>query len=99
MSRRCWGFCSVTCCAGCSSSPSTSSPAPLPPTPCCSLLGLLIAPACIERFGWPSVFYLFGGVGLLWTVWWERLMVEVSAGLGCLACLWGGELEEPAANS
>ncbi|KAL4855360.1 putative anion transporter 6 [Chlorella vulgaris] len=44
-----------------------------------SLLGLLIAPACIERFGWPSVFYLFGGVGLLWTVWWERLMVEVSA--------------------
>ncbi|KAI3427037.1 hypothetical protein D9Q98_006978 [Chlorella vulgaris] len=44
-----------------------------------SLLGLLIAPACIERFGWPSVFYLFGGVGLLWTVWWERLMVEVTA--------------------
>jgi hypothetical protein len=74
-------------------------PVPLPPTPCCSLLGLLVAPACIERFGWPSVFYLFGGVGLLWTVWWERLMVEVSAGLGCLACLWGGELKEPAANS
>ena len=43
----------------------------------CSLLGLLLAPLCIERFGWPSVFYLFGGMGLLWCVWWEKLVAEV----------------------
>ena len=28
-----------------------------------SLLGLVIAPLCIQNFGWPTVFYLFGGVG------------------------------------
>jgi len=43
----------------------------------CSLLGLLLAPLCIERFGWPSVFYLFGGMGLVWCLWWEKLVAEV----------------------
>ncbi|KAL4444181.1 hypothetical protein ABPG75_011918 [Micractinium tetrahymenae] len=43
-----------------------------------SLTGLLIAPLCIERFGWPSVFYLFGGVGLLWALWWERLVAGIA---------------------
>ena len=28
-----------------------------------SLLGLLVAPALIERFGWQTVFYAFGGLG------------------------------------
>ncbi|KAI7838246.1 hypothetical protein COHA_007991 [Chlorella ohadii] len=44
-----------------------------------SLLGLLLAPLCIERFGWPSVFYLFGGMGLVWCLWWEKLVAEVAA--------------------
>ncbi|PSC76363.1 putative anion transporter chloroplastic isoform X1 [Micractinium conductrix] len=44
-----------------------------------SLLGLLIAPLCIARFGWPSVFYLFGGFGLLWCAWWEKLVGDVAA--------------------
>jgi MFS transporter, ACS family, solute carrier family 17 (sodium-dependent inorganic phosphate cotransporter), other len=39
-----------------------------------SLLGLLVAPYIIETFGWESVFYLFGVVGLGWCVWWEGLM-------------------------
>jgi ACS family sodium-dependent inorganic phosphate cotransporter len=44
-----------------------------------SLLGLVLAPLCIERFGWPSVFYLFGGLGLVWCLWWEKLVEEVRA--------------------
>ena len=44
-----------------------------------SIAGLLVAPALIERLGWQSVFYAFGGVGLLWTVWWERLMADFAA--------------------
>lgn len=43
-----------------------------------SLTGLLIAPLCIERFGWPSVFYIFGGLGLLWALWWERLVAGIA---------------------
>ena len=43
-----------------------------------SLLGLLVAPAIIQNFGWPSVFYLFGGVGVAWTWWWERLMKDIA---------------------
>ncbi|KAL4421893.1 hypothetical protein ABPG77_003695 [Micractinium sp. CCAP 211/92] len=43
-----------------------------------SLTGLLIAPLLIERFGWPSVFYLFGGLGLVWALWWERLVAGIA---------------------
>jgi MFS transporter, ACS family, solute carrier family 17 (sodium-dependent inorganic phosphate cotransporter), other len=38
-----------------------------------SLLGLLVAPPIIEKFGWPVVFYLFGGIGLAWSAWFENL--------------------------
>lgn len=30
-----------------------------------SLLGLLVAPPLIEKFGWATVFYAFGGLGKL----------------------------------
>ena len=26
----------------------------------------------IHSLGWPSVFYVFGGLGLLWYLWWDR---------------------------
>jgi ACS family sodium-dependent inorganic phosphate cotransporter len=42
-----------------------------------SVLGLLAAPVLIERLGWESVFVSFGGAGLLWCVWFERLMAEI----------------------
>lgn len=38
-----------------------------------SLLGLLVAPPIIEEFGWPVVFYIFGGIGLAWSAWFESL--------------------------
>ncbi len=38
-----------------------------------SLLGLLVAPPIIEKFGWPVVFYLFGGIGLAWSAWFENI--------------------------
>jgi MFS transporter, ACS family, solute carrier family 17 (sodium-dependent inorganic phosphate cotransporter), other len=34
-----------------------------------SVLGLSLAPAIITNFGWRSVFFLFGGVGLGWVAW------------------------------
>ncbi|GMH45561.1 hypothetical protein BSKO_13518 [Bryopsis sp. KO-2023] len=39
-----------------------------------SVMGLLLAPYIIDRFGWPSVFLVFGGAGLLWVAWFEKLL-------------------------
>lgn len=33
-----------------------------------SIIGLVLAPVFIEHFGWESVFYLFGIVGVLWCI-------------------------------
>lgn len=33
-----------------------------------SILGLVAAPGLIETAGWPAVFYVFGGVGIVWVV-------------------------------
>lgn len=43
-----------------------------------SLLGLLVAPQLIDNFGWQTVFFIFGLVGLGWTWWWERLMAGIA---------------------
>ncbi|GBG81564.1 hypothetical protein CBR_g32555 [Chara braunii] len=37
-----------------------------------SVVGFLLAPACIERFSWETVFYLFGFFGLIWCVLFEN---------------------------
>lgn len=42
-----------------------------------SIAGLLLAPELIKAFGWQSVFYIFGGAGLVWVVWWERLVSDI----------------------
>ena len=34
-----------------------------------SVLGLSLAPAIIENFGWRSVFVTFGGLGVFWVAW------------------------------
>eukprot|EP00873_Tetraselmis_striata_P041947 jgi/Tetstr1/462211/TSEL_007274.t1 len=35
-----------------------------------NVMGLLIAPFCVARWGWESVFYVFGGIGFLWSLCW-----------------------------
>lgn len=44
-----------------------------------SLLGLFVAPPLIERFGWPTVFYAFGILGLGWAVWFEHIQTQIAA--------------------
>jgi len=39
-----------------------------------SIAALLAGPGLIKAFGWQSVFYLFGGAGLVWCLWWEKLL-------------------------
>jgi predicted MFS family arabinose efflux permease len=35
-----------------------------------SICGLALSPAMIEAMGWPSVFYIFGSMGVIWySVW------------------------------
>lgn len=36
-------------------------------------MGLLLCPFFIKSYGWPSVFYIFGGVGFFWWAAWETL--------------------------
>ncbi|RRT42372.1 hypothetical protein B296_00057172 [Ensete ventricosum] len=36
-----------------------------------SILGLLLAPPVIQNFGWESVFYFFGFLGILWCLGFE----------------------------
>lgn len=37
-----------------------------------SVLGLGLSPQMINSFGWPSVFYVFGAIGVGWFLWWNR---------------------------
>ena len=39
--------------------------------------GLLLSPVLVKSYGWPSVFYVFGGMGLVWTIWWVRLVQNI----------------------
>ena len=39
-----------------------------------SIVGLLLAPWIITNFGWEAVFVVFGAAGMVWVVWFERLM-------------------------
>lgn len=37
------------------------------------MIGLLVSGPLIRTYGWPSVFYLFAVLGLLWSVAWPTL--------------------------
>jgi ACS family sodium-dependent inorganic phosphate cotransporter len=41
-----------------------------------SVIGLLVCGPLIRSFGWPSVFYLFALLGLLWCLAWPLLKPE-----------------------
>lgn len=58
-----------------------------------SLLGLIVAPAVIKTWGWQAVFYLFGGLGIGWALWWERLMTDIADSEPALSVALGGQLE------
>lgn len=36
-----------------------------------SILGLAVSPHMVEVLSWPSVFYIFGSVGVLWYFLWQ----------------------------
>ena len=38
-----------------------------------SVVGLLVSGPLIRRYGWPSVFYLFAALGLIWSALWPLL--------------------------
>lgn len=42
-----------------------------------TVFALLVTGSIIERFGWPSVFYLFGSIGLIWSLFWIRAIPSV----------------------
>lgn len=37
-----------------------------------SVLGLGLSPQMVNSFGWPSVFYIFGSIGVAWFIWWIK---------------------------
>ncbi len=41
-----------------------------------SVIGLLVCGPLIRNFGWPSVFYLFALLGLIWCLGWPLLKPE-----------------------
>lgn len=41
-----------------------------------SAVGLLVCGPLIHAFGWPSVFYLFAALGLVWSAAWPLLKPE-----------------------
>ncbi|XP_057780550.1 ascorbate transporter, chloroplastic-like isoform X2 [Salvia miltiorrhiza] len=38
-----------------------------------SVTGLAVSPVMIQKFGWPSIFYSFGSLGIIWfALWWSK---------------------------
>jgi hypothetical protein len=37
-----------------------------------SIMGLGLSPSMIAALGWPSVFYVFGSMGVLWYLAWKK---------------------------
>ncbi|XP_047977302.1 ascorbate transporter, chloroplastic [Salvia hispanica] len=38
-----------------------------------SVTGLAVSPVMIHKYGWPSIFYAFGSLGIIWfALWWKK---------------------------
>jgi MFS family permease len=47
-----------------------------------SVTGLACSPTLIQRYGWPSVFWVFGSIGAVWyAVWQQYVTSELSHAL------------------
>jgi ACS family sodium-dependent inorganic phosphate cotransporter len=44
-----------------------------------SIVGLALSPQLIAKFGWPSVFYGFGSLGVVWYMAWQRRVAATPA--------------------
>ena len=66
-----------------------------------SIMGLALSPAMIASMGWPSVFYIFGSLGVFWYTWWSSraastpqddptISREEKVGGACVR-IWGGD--------
>jgi MFS family permease len=44
-----------------------------------SIMGLALSPAMIAAMGWPSVFYIFGSLGVGWYTVWSRRAASTPA--------------------
>lgn len=44
-----------------------------------SIMGLALSPAMIASMGWPSVFYIFGSLGVLWYTAWNNRAASTPA--------------------
>ncbi|MEW5304178.1 MAG: hypothetical protein WDW36_006809 [Sanguina aurantia] len=44
-----------------------------------SILGLGLSPTMIQSYGWPSVFYIFGSIGVVWFLAWQRKVASTPA--------------------
>lgn len=43
-----------------------------------SVLGLLLGPIVISRYGWQPLFFLFGALGLIWVAWFGTMMEQIA---------------------
>ena len=41
-----------------------------------TLAALILTGPIIERYGWPAVFYIFGALGVIWFIFWQRLVTN-----------------------
>ena len=44
-----------------------------------SILGLALSPTMVQALGWPSVFYVFGSLGIGWFAYWQRRAASTPA--------------------
>ena len=42
-----------------------------------SVMGLAFSPSLIHTFNWPSVFFSFGSLGIVWFLMWQRFVSSV----------------------
>lgn len=50
-----------------------------------SIVALIVGGPILEAFGWPTLFYLFGGMGFLWALFWIPMVPAQAPDLGSVS--------------